>query len=176
MPRNFYIACIVLLVLTIASCIQDKCETLVCNNGGVCVDGACACKIGFEGNRCDTNWYQKFTGVYNADDTYIKDTFGTHHQYPISLVAQTGQPDSLLISGLADSIDNVLCYRTSLNAFAFKENQVMDSIIIRNGEGNLDPTGTKITGLYTYRYVHMSTDTTVKKLDTTITVNFTWKR
>jgi len=39
------------LTLLLASC-KDECKDVICFNGGVCVDGTCACPPGFEGADC----------------------------------------------------------------------------------------------------------------------------
>ena len=48
------------LQLFYSSCKKDVCETLKCWNGGTCVDGACICAAGWEGDICTTP-------VVNAD-------------------------------------------------------------------------------------------------------------
>lgn len=35
------------------SCAEDRCETLACQNGGVCQDNACQCPEGFIGRECE---------------------------------------------------------------------------------------------------------------------------
>lgn len=44
------------------------CEGVVCLNGASCSDGVCICPKGFEGNKCQIKWSDKFTGNYTAVD------------------------------------------------------------------------------------------------------------
>lgn len=44
---------LLLLLLLLGGCQQDACERLNCQNGGRCMDGACACPEGFAGLRCE---------------------------------------------------------------------------------------------------------------------------
>jgi EGF-like domain len=55
---------------TLVSCTSDPCDpkTIVCANGGTCLDGACQCASGFEGTKCETLSRAKFIGVYNCSD------------------------------------------------------------------------------------------------------------
>ncbi|MDX2245718.1 MAG: hypothetical protein SF052_03015 [Bacteroidia bacterium] len=97
------------LVLFSPGCEEDPCETLTCDNGGVCLDGkcdcpeefigptcsikldpclqkpcseagteaciagnngtaVCDCKLGYEGNLCETKWETKFTGNFISSE------------------------------------------------------------------------------------------------------------
>jgi len=51
--------------VTLSSCKEDKCKAVVCAYGGICQDdGSCACKIGYEGERCETITREKFKGAW----------------------------------------------------------------------------------------------------------------
>ncbi len=70
------------------SCTQtDKCENVVCNNGGVCVDGTCNCLNGFTGNNCENSDAEKFVGLYtgvnkcNNTGLFKIDTFVKNNVY-----------------------------------------------------------------------------------------------
>lgn len=47
--KNFVI--LSFLIFNLSSC-SDPCDNVVCNNGGVCIDGTCDCELGFEGADC----------------------------------------------------------------------------------------------------------------------------
>lgn len=57
-----------------ASCSEDKCKNVTCQNAGTCVDGACKCALGYEGTNCETESRVKFTGTtstsYTFDDSF----------------------------------------------------------------------------------------------------------
>lgn len=153
----------IFLAALCTSCIKNKCNGKVCLNGGVCVDGACACVIGYEGDICATAWSQKFSGDWNSDDTYIKDTSHTHFHYQVTI---TGTADSFQVSGLSDSLNDIICKRESLNTFSMKPLQILkpdSSVIIASGNGSLE--NGIVKGIYSLRLK-----------DTTITANFKWSK
>lgn len=41
-----------MLIFLLSAC-ADECKDVVCNNGGICVNGLCDCPDGFEGPSCD---------------------------------------------------------------------------------------------------------------------------
>lgn len=49
-----FFACCCFLVVTYTACTKDGCEDIVCQNNGVCVDGACKCTSGYSGANCET--------------------------------------------------------------------------------------------------------------------------
>ena len=53
--------------LFFSSC-KDECKDVTCNNGGVCVEGACDCASGYEGTDCSTEIRAKFKGTWNVAD------------------------------------------------------------------------------------------------------------
>jgi hypothetical protein len=148
---------------TYLSCIKDTCSNTICNNGGVCVNGNCACPTGFEGEQCSDVWNAKFTGTWHAADVYFKDT--AHRRYDIQITTDTLR-DSFYINGFADTLNKILCLRTSYNNFSMINEQFVDSnLTIKSGNGTLDATGHKVTGVYSF-----------KNRDTIITSSFTWVR
>lgn len=47
-----------LMAVTVAAfiftgCVEDTCDTLVCQNGATCIDNACDCPEGFTGKECE---------------------------------------------------------------------------------------------------------------------------
>ena len=40
-------------MMFLISCSNDRCESIVCENGGECVDGVCVCPSDFLGNNCE---------------------------------------------------------------------------------------------------------------------------
>lgn len=41
------------VALSFSSCKMDPCDGIVCENGGACIDGGCACTEGWTGLRCE---------------------------------------------------------------------------------------------------------------------------
>lgn len=50
------------------SCNSDACADVVCSNGGACVDGTCACPVGYEGTKCETESRTKFAKSWACND------------------------------------------------------------------------------------------------------------
>ncbi|WP_276135132.1 hypothetical protein [Polluticoccus soli] len=50
------LTCLMFSAVLYSSCSKsiDKCETVVCKNGGTCTDGLCKCPTGYEGAACET--------------------------------------------------------------------------------------------------------------------------
>lgn len=48
---------------------DDPCKNVVCQNGGTCNGGSCACASGYEGTTCGTEMRAKFIGQYNGTIT-----------------------------------------------------------------------------------------------------------
>lgn len=153
------------------SCIKDNCGNVVCNNEGVCVDGVCACPSGYEGIYCEQIWSDKFTGKWQADDNYNKDTV---HRYYDMQINGTASPDTFAIHNLADSM-TILCARSAYNKFVFKPGQQTDTFfVLQDGYGTYDIQAGIVTGMYSFLKRAPSSDTTLK--DTIITTKFTWKK
>jgi hypothetical protein len=149
------------------SCIKDKCSNVACYNQGVCVQGVCSCPILYEGPSCEERWLTKFSGKWKADETFARDTTRAHRYYDLSI---TGSADSFYVTGLADTLGNVQCRRDSRYKFTFKSDQRVDSFVtIRTGRATITPDQSTISGLYIFSYKD-------SKKDTTITVNFSWRR
>ena len=50
-------------MIGVASCKEDPCDTVVCQNDGVCLEnGTCECPPGFEGDLCETFTREKISG------------------------------------------------------------------------------------------------------------------
>jgi hypothetical protein len=68
---NVILSTIILFLMVVSSvlfnaCTKDPCKSTICRNEGVCRDGQCKCKLGYEGVNCETNMYEKFIGVWDG--------------------------------------------------------------------------------------------------------------
>lgn len=166
-------SCLIASLVMYNACIKDKCGIVVCNNGGVCVDGTCTCPTGFEGASCSKIWYEKFAGRWNVRDSFNKTTKPAF-TYDIS-VNGDGLRDSFYISGFSDTVRAlVLCKKSAYRVFSFAEQKLDSFTSIKSGTGTLDSVSGIITGNYSYLRKIKQPDATTK--DTTVTVYFSWKR
>ncbi len=54
--------------VTLTSCV-DKCKSISCAYEGVCNEGKCLCKTGYEGPQCETLARKKFLGPWVVTET-----------------------------------------------------------------------------------------------------------
>ncbi|MBI1266481.1 MAG: hypothetical protein GC193_03515 [Cryomorphaceae bacterium] len=54
--------------LALTGC-KDECDEVLCQNGGTCNDGICACATGYEGAECATETRSKFLGSYSVSES-----------------------------------------------------------------------------------------------------------
>lgn len=150
---------IAISTVLLSGCIPDKCNTVNCQNEGVCVQGTCACLYGYEGAFCENKWHDKFKGNWTANEM-VKDVIVGN--YPLN-VMQGNTPDTFYILGMAQTIDTVLCTRKSYNVFTMHERILPDSTKMQGGEGLYIPGNDIVTGMYSFN-----------KQDVITTVRFTW--
>lgn len=156
-------------MVTYTSCIKDKCETVTCFNGGICVAGICSCPSGYEGNGCTQKWNTKFGGTWHADEVMLRNT--QHEQFDVYINANNTL-DSFYVAGFGNSSSAfILCTHTGYRSFSILGGQALpDSVTtITSGNGTIDSVSGNLTGTYLI----------TKKLatkDTLITTSFTWKK
>lgn len=166
-------SCFIATLVMYNACIKDKCGIVVCNNGGVCVDGTCTCPTGYEGVSCSKLWYEKFAGRWSVRDSFNKTTKPAF-TYDINVQGSVLR-DSFYIVGFSDTLSLfVLCKKSAYRMFSFAEQKIDSFITIKGGTGTLDSVSGVITGNYSYLRKIMLQDSTTK--DTTVTVYFSWKR
>ncbi|HEY9177459.1 MAG TPA: calcium-binding EGF-like domain-containing protein [Flavipsychrobacter sp.] len=80
----------VFTTVTVTSCNDDPCKSIVCAYGGTCADGDCICPSGYEGTHCEIVTREKFKGVW----TVFEDGTSTNPaQYEVSFVNGEGATD-----------------------------------------------------------------------------------
>jgi hypothetical protein len=92
------IICLV-LAWSLSGCRPDPCETVVCQNGGTCVDGSCQCTPGFRGPSCEFFEQIQLTGTYSVAYTGC---FVTSPQHNILIEPLPGNGDGLVLYDLGD--------------------------------------------------------------------------
>ena len=75
--RNIAFAAIMTIgafsAVTYTSCNKDECKDVVCQNGGTCNDGDCACATGYEGTTCGTEVREKVIKTWTSKDVDVSD-------------------------------------------------------------------------------------------------------
>jgi len=103
--RNIAFAAIMTIgafsAVTYTSCNKDECKDVVCQNGGTCNDGNCACATGYEGTTCGEEVRAKVLKTWTAKDTDVSDN-SSLPTYSAIISKGTGVTD-VLISKLSDS-------------------------------------------------------------------------
>ncbi len=84
-----------LFSLTYVSCNRDKCKTVICAYDGVCNQGSCICKSGYEGPNCETLARQKFTGNWTV---FEKGSTTNAAQYPVTIAPSGTAPTDVVIN------------------------------------------------------------------------------
>lgn len=83
---------------------KDKCDDIVCKNGGSCNDGVCKCPLGYEGVNCETASAAKFAGLWGAtDNCNISNRTGNDLKYQIIISQSNTDPMKVDVKGIANT-------------------------------------------------------------------------
>lgn len=118
--------------VTYSSCNNDKCKAIACAYDGVCKDGACVCKSGYEGAQCETITRDKYIGVWTVFET---GTVTTSNQYNLTFKYGVG-PTDMLITNFYNHISSSVSARVKGDSL-FIPQQVVENYEIK-GSGVLD--------------------------------------
>lgn len=79
-----------------ASCSEDKCKNVTCQNAGTCIDGACECASGYEGTNCETLWRTKFlyTWTMSGTDSDPGACQGVYSNIPVVISTPVGSTNN----------------------------------------------------------------------------------
>lgn len=138
------------LGITYTACIKDNCTSSRCANGGICVNGACACVTGYEGAHCDTLWSNKFSGAWNVAEATQDASGVTEANYNLTVGPST-TGNVFLINGLESSVDSIYCTLNDNISFQVPGQSNADSTFyIQSGNGTLDTTNGNVIMNYSY--------------------------
>lgn len=131
--------------VTYTACNPDECKDVVCNNGGSCVDGNCACTTGYEGTKCETEVRKKFIKTWTATDKEGADNLPTYQ----SAIVAGATITEVKINNIADDFFvNDVVATISGNKITIAS-QIPDNDGYKvAGEGTLNTTDGKITWTY----------------------------
>lgn len=57
-----------MIVMLAMACSSDPCTDSSCGDHGTCIDGACMCDEGYEGDNCEREEREKFLGEWKSDN------------------------------------------------------------------------------------------------------------
>ncbi len=129
-----------------ASCSEDKCKNVTCQNLGTCIDGACECASGYEGTNCETLSRAKFLGNYTFDETPSSEPAGTN--YPNTFSSGTAN-NEMIISNFGGYSTAIVTVKVAGSTFSKTDTLSTGAIQIFDISGNKNATSGKIT--YTYK-------------------------
>ncbi len=153
MKRNTIISTILILCISSfawQSCQYDACKAraITCQNEGVCDRGMCQCKLGYEGDSCQTPINEKFASHYDMVRTelFSNNPVPFNDDDTIYMYANTLERNIVNFYSIKDSSIE-LRGNVRENALTIPE-QIIDSITYR-GEGSLN--GDNLTMMITTR-------------------------
>ncbi len=91
----FPVVSVLAALLFFTACNGDKCKTVVCAYDGVCNNGTCTCKSGYEGTNCETLTRDKFTGNWSV---FEKGSTTLASQYVVSIQPTGTIPTNVVIN------------------------------------------------------------------------------
>ena len=145
-----------LAIITFYSSCTDPCKDVVCLNAGTCVDGACSCADGYEGDDCGTAIRQKFIGSWTAADACSLSGTGA---YTVTVTAGTGIFD-VKITNMWNAFVNQVNATISGNTITISTQEPDSDGFTISGTGTISSDGLTITWTYTV------TDTSTGDTDT----------
>jgi hypothetical protein len=131
----------------VTSCTEDKCKSVVCNNGGACgaETGLCTCKSGFEGATCSTLSRAKFLNA--AGYQVVEDgTNSASSTYAVTIAAAGTDSVSVNISNVWGLFTNTVKATISGSTIAIARQQPDNDGYWVEGNGTL--TGNVISMKY----------------------------
>jgi len=139
--------------VTYTSCNNDKCKSIVCAHDGVCKDGACICKSGYEGTQCEIVTADKYKGVWNV---FEKGTYTDANQYQIS-IDYGSDPTRMVINGFHNAVSEPVTVSISGDNITIPQQKVGQYVI--QGTGTLKYEEYYANhGTLTVRYTIMDTE------------------
>jgi hypothetical protein len=137
------------------SCNPDACKDVVCNNGGTCTDGTCACPAGYTGANCDTKANTLFAGTWSAKEKVNgASTWGT--PYAVTVITDGSDPKVFYLQQYGNYACTPATYQVAAStsdgkAYSISSNACSTSF---TGSGTMTTNGgtSTINGTYTATY------------------------
>ena len=147
------------------SCKKDPCKDVVCNNGGTCTDGTCACTSGYEGTDCSTEMRTKFIFSGSLSDAGTTDSSynnSTGHVYSAFSYVASISKNTATTDILINNLGNYNCSSGSYSVSATVNSSTTFTIASQvvcgttfSGSGTLNSSG-KVVITYTATYADPS--------------------
>lgn len=125
-----------LSVLFIASCKDEPCDAVICQNNAPCIDGVCDCPPGFEGEFCEEFSRQNILGNFDVTSNCIGDTSVTETW---GIAASSAAFNEVLIGNFHKPALNVVATISDPNTIEIEEQLIGGSAI--SGSGTIEGEG-----------------------------------
>ena len=133
--------------VTYTSCTTDKCKDVICQNGGTCSDGNCACATGYEGKNCETVSRLKFIKTWTSSDTEVGGNAVPTYN---AIVSAGTEIYDVKIGKFSDNFfTNDVKATVSGNTISIAPQSPDNDNYYVSGSGTFDATTNKITWSYT---------------------------
>ncbi len=135
--------------VTFTACNKDECKDVVCNNGGTCINGSCACATGYEGTNCSTNSASKVDGTYTCTETCQPPVTGG--TWSSTVTVSSSDETNIVISNFGNSNTNVTAL-VDVNAITLNATDVNGSQVTGTGtiNGNVLTINYQLAGTVNY--------------------------
>lgn len=140
------------------SCNKDACKSVVCNNGGTCVNGTCSCATGYEGTNCDTKSTTKFIGSWGVTETCGT---ATSTPYTVTITQDPSAANKVIVTNLGNygcTVGGQIQWNGTVNAAQLTINDSKCTY-------QLNATGNYNNGVITFTYTATYTVAGVSKTD-----------
>lgn len=117
---------------------NDKCSSVTCAYGGVCIDGVCKCAVGYEGTNCQTISRTKFLKAWNVNE---KGTISPQRNYALAIEKDTAI-NGILIKNMYNYFTGKIAAKV-VNDSIFIANQATEGKVIY-GKGFISADGTTV--------------------------------
>lgn len=156
----------------------NKCEGVVCENNGACIDGSCSCTLGYSGDNCEKKSIKPYIGKWRVSQKVTTSTnnsnVGTSKTYDMVISEDAdgvtilrihgfwGEPDAIIKGKIAHKIGTVEQggmvvegdVLASPSNFVFQRYQPIKNTTVQvvKGEGAINSIGTQLGGDFTVTY------------------------
>lgn len=149
---------------------NDKCSSVVCQNGGSCIDGACYCTAGYEGDKCEKASVSRYIGSWDVTETINGSSKAVNRgkvNYYVMKISKGSYPLDILIDNFMgmqyNNIKGTIGRKYGsgtlisdvVTNYVLNPSQTISGtyITILQGAGSINDVGTEMNCVYYLRYL-----------------------